>query len=420
MKIVIGKLLISLCGVAAAAYLLHRKRRVSAVGISLYYAARIAVMVGIGLAFNHYPGDVPWFRDLVNAGRHAGRFHEGYGSLFCLLLGGALSIFDSPVSVLVLFSVCEWIGALLIFRAFTRHAGVERASFALILYLFNPIVLQGVWLGGQDEGLQVLAVGVLLALLGAASRWVRPLAAAVSLHATKPQSLWAVAPFLLAPGLVEWAGFALFAAVFVVAFHVVGFHDYAFLGFQSPIVCSGTVWFVVEKTLGHAPGIPVSLGIVSGLFLLATLWCLGLPDATVQARLTQAGFAVVLYALIFALFGPFVFPQYCTCALPFVGYLYDRQRSPRWLPAVFGFWSFMYAVDATFNYRVFHGFRPGSPLSAAGILWALAIIGLHAVLLGAVLQQLRRSGATLAGGWRSLGGRLRVWGPPGIRPERIP
>lgn len=407
MTMVFAKMLINVCGIFAAVWLLRTRHEVDGLKISFYYLIRLSIMVAVGGVINYYPGDVPWFRDAINAGRHAGTFNEGYGGFFCLLLSGALSIFDSPMSILIVFNICEWIGALLVFHAFKKYHGDGIASCSLILYMFNPIVLQGAWLGGQDEGMQFLAVGILLTLLDKSSRWMVPLAASVMLHATKPQSLWVVAPFLIGRRMADWTLCGVFSVGILACFHFTNIHHYSFLNFQSPIVCSGTIWFVLEKTLGYPVNIPLALALVFAAFLWITVWCMGLPVDSMHNRVRQVGFAAVLFALIFALCGPFVFPQYCTYALPFVGYLFYQQKCSKWMVGLYILWSCLYSLDATLNYRVFNAFKSGSSLSTSGCVWALMIIVLHVTMIGIVIRSLRQSGGSLRRGMTLLLSKLK-------------
>lgn len=408
MKLIVAKLAVNVLGLCLAFGLAKKKIKITTPIITVYFAARLSAMACIGIMVNYYPGDVTWFQTLINEGWADGHFRLAYGSLFCVMLGATLEVVNSPLTILIVFSFCEWIGTLLIFKASYKYYSERTASTAVMLYLLNPITLQGVWLGGQDEGIQILAVGLLLWVLGTKqSGGLVPLFGSIMVHATKPQSLWVVAPFLHPFRRLHWMLFALFIILLFAVTNLTGLHSYRFIQTDSPVIGGSSVWFLLEKASGWFPHTGVAFGLVFMFFSLGSLLCMGLPTVTIQDKITQIGFVSILFALIYALIGPFVFPQYCTYALPFIGLLVLNARPSIIVMTVYALWSLLYSLDASVIYRIFKAFQLGSPLSLTGYVWTTTIVMLHFVMLGIILNRIYLSGGTLKRGMASLVSKLR-------------
>lgn len=392
---------ISCLGLFLSLWLVKRQQKTTVWIIGGYYGARLLGLLFLlfGLKMP-YPSDLPWFVNILAEGMNSGGFHTAYGSLFCYLMGSIGCVWSSPLALVIVFSFFELVGVLLVRGVLQRISGQRFSDACLWLYMLNPIVLQGVWLGGQDEAIQVFSVSVLLWLMVSQRNLLLPVAGAFLLHLTKPQSIWLIGAFLVTGNLLEWTIFSAVAAGIFCLGTLTGLHHYELggLGAQA-IVPSGNVCFFSVKVFGQTLNGTYVLVLIGVLFLIEAIFCMGGSGKGERKNdLLATAIASVLFGLTFAFLSPFVFPSYITYAIPFFAIiLIDAHASKRaW--SAYALWSVAYSMDATLNYRVFQSIPKGNELSPAGTLWAALILALHIWLFVEVLAIARHKGFSLRKG----------------------
>ncbi len=401
MVMIIVRLCIAVLGVALSLGLVRAQRKVTSCIIASYFALRL-----LGIAFLifvlkvPYPGDLPWFMQFLSEGFREGTFHRWYGSLFCFMIGGLSCAIPSPFALIALFSVFEVVGAFLIWKALGRLVSRSFSDACLWLYMLNPIVLQGVWLSGQDEAIQVFCVGVLLWLFDSSKQILLPALGGVLLHLTKPQSLWLIGAFLVTGNLLDWTVFGVVSAGIIGLGMMTGLHYYELAGLGGQVIVpSGNVCFFSEKVFGQTLNGTCVLVVIGVLFLIEAIFCMGgAAKGERKNDLLATAFASVLFGLTFALLSPFVFPSYITYAIPFLALLLVAAHASKRAWSAYALWSVAYSMDATLNYRVFQSIPKGNELSPAGALWAALILALHVWLLVEVLAIARQKGFSLRKG----------------------
>lgn len=159
--------LVTIIGAIGAVAAAKFSERIGWRSLVAYYALRMGAMAVLMLLCGQMPPDVSgWYMHgqwMVNKGMFPGvdfltPYYLGMNGLIAL----AVWIYDSPFSIVCLFSVVEFLGVLVFYRCFQRMMDDRRSKQAMILYCTSPIVMYNSWLGAQDEPIIMLALGCLL------------------------------------------------------------------------------------------------------------------------------------------------------------------------------------------------------------------------------------------------------------------
>ena len=190
----------------------------------VYYAVRIAAMVAAMEALGMVPYDVSgWHLHagwMVEKGMFPGRdFLSPYNLGFNGLLALCESVWRSPSSIIVLFTLCEALALRLLYRVADKLLGKKTAKRGMILYLSSPICLMQSTFSAQDETLFTLAIVAYLYFTFVADSPVgRSLTSVFSVLCTK-----LIAPFFMVPFVLirRWRAVAVFGVAFAAYIGVV-------------------------------------------------------------------------------------------------------------------------------------------------------------------------------------------------------
>ncbi len=130
-----------------------------------YYILRLLSMF-ILLKFSVVPYDVVgWYQhaDWILSGGIPGlNFSTPYNIGFEYLLAACVRVYDSPFSIIVLFTVAELVALILLHKSLRFLANPLIANRVIILYLTNPVTWFNSWLAAQDESLLLLVLSVFI------------------------------------------------------------------------------------------------------------------------------------------------------------------------------------------------------------------------------------------------------------------
>ena len=266
-------------------------------------------------------------------------FSVNTGLLFSYLTSGAVALVDHPLSIAVLFQVTEGLGLWLALSAAKTWMPERGRRVACALYLINPLVLSRLWLAGQDECMQILALGIVLRLV----QW-RPVVPTVLgttavVYATKVFALWMVVPLAIRKG-AKWIAVAVVVNVLLaLALYAVGIEPVR-LTFSRPdnqadqlaqLVSAGNIWSLLLQLVPE-----LSLGVIPKVVAVVSLVVTAVFLALNRHRGSDAEFLLVgtaLVTLIFQITYMMTFPQYVvTVVLALLLVLLGRDINDRWVP----------------------------------------------------------------------------------------
>ena len=412
MKMVLAKLVVSVTVCILGVWGLRLSDKLSSTKIVLYYGIRLGFMAVYLFALNgSYPSDMPGFFEQarrVLGGEIPNRdFLMPYGFFFNYLLALPLLIWNHPFTIVILFSVMECCGILMIRKALAKlTVDIALVNKSIILYLCSPIVVQCLWLGVQDEALQVTLVGILLLLYALNKSNMVVIFSVIGMAITKIFSSWLVAPFLVTYKNKKWYLFLLITAVFY--FTLILF-DIKIISsvFErldggdvlEKLITAGNIWYFVKLVFGSVPNyFPEILVLVS--FCMIMVFCFSGYNGE---KFTRENFSniilpmLILFPFAFNIFYKMTFITYISYAIPFIS-LFMLKNASRTANVIYLVWAVLYSVNDTFCYRILY--HPMSTrLVALTTLYEGLLVVISIYLCVVVVRHFVRQGYSLKSGF---------------------
>ena len=359
-----------------------------------YYAVRIAAMVAAVEALGMVPFDVSgWHLHagwMVEKGMFPGRdFLSPYNLGFNGLLALCESVWRSPSSIIVFFTLCEALALRLLYKVADKLLGRKVTKRGMILYLSSPICLMQSTFSAQDETLFTLAIAAYLYFTFVAdSRVGRSLTSVFSILFTK-----LIAPFYMVPFVLirRWRAAAVFGIAFVAYLCVVrllGLDPFCLAFGREPGLAASADDILGLTTSGNLASLfPMVSDTVRNVALVVLLSVTGLaalrPLLTVTddcGKLRLATRLMTVWLLIFMLFYRMTYTYYVIPVFPLVCLMaQDSAFLPRRLRPVAVVWVFLFAfkdmLQAGYDY---HGFLAGHP-------WVMTLVSALCVVMTVVL-----------------------------------
>ena len=342
-----------------------------------YYVVRIAAMVAAVEALGMVPFDVSgWHLHagwMTEKGLFPGRdfltpYHLGFNGLLAL----CESIWRSPSSIIVFFTLCEALALRLLYKVADKLLGNKVAKRGIILYLSSPICLMQSTFSAQDETLFTLAIAACLYFTFVADSPTGR--SATSIFAVSCTKL--IAPFYMVPFLLlrRWKTVAFFGLIFVaymVATELFGLHPLNLAFGREPGLAAPADDILGLATSGNlASLLPMVPGAIWNVMLVALLsvtllaslrpLCSAMDDCvrlSLAVRLMTVWVQVfmLLYRMTYSYYLIPVFPLMCLMAQ-------DEGFLPRRLRPVAVVWVFLFAFKDMLQIGCdLYGFLPGRP-----------------------------------------------------------
>ena len=366
-----------------------------------YYIVRIAVMVAAVEALGIVPYDVSgWHLHagwMVEEGMFPGRdfltpYHLGFNGLLAL----CETVWRSPASIVILFSLCEALAMRLLYKVTDKLLGTQTAKRGAILYLTSPICLMQSTLSAQDETLFTLFLATFLYFTFVAeSAKGRSLVSVLTVFCTKLLAPFYMFPFLL---LKRWKAMTVFVAAmmgYLVAAWLAGLHPLLLRFGRQPGLDAPADEIVSIATFGNIPtllpGVPEMIWTALLLASLSVTFFAGarsLFGETDPARRLRSS-TLLLFSLLleFMLLNRMTYSYYLIPVFPLLClFAQDESTLPRrWRPVAVA-WLFLFAFKDMFHAGCeFHGFMEGciwgrAFVSALCVAVSGALLFLHFVL----------------------------------------
>ena len=354
-----------------------------------YYVVRIAAMVAAVEAFGMVPFDVSgWHLHagwMVEKGLFPGRdfltpYHLGFNGLLAL----CESVWRSPSSIIVFFTLCEALALRLLYKVADKLLGNKVAKRGMILYLSSPICLMQSTFSAQDETLFTLAIAACLYFTFVEDLPTgRSATSILTVFCTK-----FIAPFYMVPFLLfrRWKAVAFFGLVFAAymwASGLFGLHPLNLAFGREPGLAAPADDILRLATCGNLasllPMVPdaiwnTALVALLSVTLLASLHPLfAAPDD--HARLCLAIRLMTVWLLAFMLFYRMTYSYYLIPVFPLMCMMVqDEGFLPRHLRPVAVAWAFLFAFKDMLQAGCDHyGFLPGQP-------WVLTVCSAFCVM----------------------------------------
>ena len=421
---VLGRLVISIVACVVALIWMRHHKTVTTASIVAYCGIRLGILVVYIFALKgSLPGDLPGFMEQAQRalnGEIPNRdFSTPYSIPFVYLLALPLLIWEHPFSYIVMFAIAECFGILLIQKALlklTNDAALVNKS--MILYMCSPIVLQLLWLSGQDEALQVTLVGLLLYIYASQKENTTTVLSFVGTAVTKIFSLWLIAPFLMTYKPSRWLLFLGLVACFcgVLVFFDIKLFSTVFerpAGQESDhletMVIVGNVWWLVQGVLGFVPAyLPEALVLVS--FIAILVFCFSKCEAGCSRNPHEAFWNVILPGLIlfpfaFNVFYKMTYVCYVAYAIPFISLFFLKYTS-RAVLVVYLSWAVLSSINWPF--QVYFLRKPTFSSGGVVLVWiGEFLIVAVTIYLGMVfIRHYARQGYSLKAGFVNWKNRL--------------
>ena len=359
-----------------------------------YYIVRIAVMVAAVEAIGIVPYDVSgWHLHagwMVEKGLFPGRdfltpYHLGFNGLLAL----CETVWRSPASIVVLFTLCEAVALRLLYKVADKLLGNKVAKRGIILYLTSPICLMQTTLSAQDETLFMFAISAFLYFTFVAdSAKGRSLVSALSVFCTKLLAPFYMFPFLL---LKRWKAMAVFVAAlggYLAAAWLFGLHPLLLRFGREPGLDAPADEIAGIATFGNIPSllpdVPEMIWTALLLASLAVTFLAGarslFGEADAARRLRSSTLLLFSLLLEFMLLNRMTYTYYLIPVFPLVClFAQDESALPRrWRPVVVT-WLFLFAFKDMFHAGCeFHGFM-------AGCIWGRTLVSALCVAVSAML-----------------------------------
>ena len=359
-----------------------------------YYAIRIAAMVAAVEALGMVPFDVSgWHLHagwMVEKGMFPGRdFLSPYNLGFNGLLTLCESVWRSPSSIIVLFTLCEALALRLLYRVADKLLGKKTAKRGMILYLSSPICLMQSTFSAQDETLFTLAiVAYLYFTFVADSPAGRSLTSVFSVLCTK-----LIAPFFMVPFVLirRWRAAAVFGvafAAYIGVVHLLGLNPFCLAFGREPGLAAPADDILGLTTSGNLASLfPMVSDTVWNVALVLLLSATGLvalrpllAATDDRDRLGLATRLMTVWLLIFMLFYRMTYTYYVIPIFPLLCLMaQDETFLPRRMRPVAVVWVFLFAFKDMLQAGCdYHGFLSGRP-------WVTTVFSVFCVATTAVL-----------------------------------
>ena len=355
---IIASLCVMAAGFAAVRFFLDR---LGVKSLLAYYAARVFGMFVLIVLFNQIPPDVGgwyqhglWMIDGYFPGRD---FLTPYHLGFNFLLAMACFLLRNPMAIVILFTLAEFLGVVLLYKALKGFWGEANAKKGLVLYLTSPIVFFQSFLGAQDETLVLLGIAVLLLSAIKSSKYCCYYIGIVfSVFLTKILAIMYLFPFA---AIKRYKGvFVLLGVVgvYLAIVHLMGVNPFDLrFGRRLGVVANadkifamktiGNIWFFAPKCDARICLLLLLIGMVLVALPVIKVFLKG--NAQMDVMIAHSVYLSVMWVLVFSLFYKMTFASYLIPVLPFVCLL--MVRSPAVCFAGVS-WSFFNAVKDTLSY----------------------------------------------------------------------
>ncbi len=400
-KLLMGIVLAGL-SVGTAAWLRRQRTmaaRLPGVGVlcAAYLLVRLATLLLVHKILHlKIPSDIPGYVDQGMQVLHGAvplrDFASPYGFLFHYVLAAAIWIKPSPLAIMFAFQIGECLGLWLLLRAVQSRLpdrAVDRELF--VLYALNPLIVVSLWLGGQDECLLILVLGVAVTLATARTNPLQSVLPALLLLTTKIFALWILAPLLRVQRLGQAMLMGIWIVVAMAAVSIISGsvpQSFRFSRDQgqddlSSMTTSGNAWYWLEHAAHRPLGVPAAALCLLAL-AAAALWLYPRARGADPLRYVLVGTA--LCGLTYQVFYKMTFPAYLApgiaalLALRVLGHLSWRSFLLATLAATL--WPF----EITFYYWI----REQHALAAVARLAFVAADAATILVTAAALLQLLR------------------------------
>ena len=342
-----------------------------------YYVVRIVAMVAAVEVLGMVPFDVSgWHLHagwMVEKGLFPGRdfltpYHLGFNGLLAL----CESVWRSPSSIIVFFTLCEALALRLLYKVADKLLGHKVAKRGMILYLSSPICLMQSTFSAQDETLFTLAIAACLYFTYVTdSRAGRSATSILAVFCTKIIAPFYMVPFLL---LRRWKAAAIFGLIFaayLMATGLFGLHPLNLVFGREPGLAAPADDILGLATSGNLvslfPMVPdtiwnVALAALLSVTLLASLRPLS-SALDERAGLSLAIRLMTVWILAFMLLYRMTYSYYLIPVFPLMCLMaQDEGFLPRRLRPVAVVWGFLFAFKDMLQVGCdFYGFLPGRP-----------------------------------------------------------
>ena len=366
------------------------------VGIKLfwtYYIIRILSMYVLCVVAGQVPADVVgWYMHakwMAIDGVFPGKgfltpYYLGMNFLFWL----SVRCWDSPFSIIAMFTFVEVVCVTLSFRMFRLYVGERDARRVSILYLTSPIVTMCSWFGAQDEPVILLAVVCVFCLLQTSRQtWLFLFASFAGICFTKILTAFFLQPLYFSRKyktvLLCFGGFLLY----IVLSFLVGIDPFNLVfGRRLGLFAEGDD-LILQKTIGNfwfifssVPNIIQTLifFLVIGLLTALPFYRLFFSgDKSAETAIDISVAILVVWGLTFMVLYRMSFATYLIPILPFVWCITLKGR----LNGVFVLaWSWIVAIK---DHLYFARFR--LPFDSGIASWALISITIICVVCTCLL-----------------------------------
>ena len=368
-----------------------------------YYAVRIAFMVAAVEALGMVPFDVSgwhlhagWMLDGLFPGRDfLTPYHLGFNGLLAL----CESVWRSPSSIIVFFTLCEALALHLLYKVADKLLGRKVAKRGVILYLSSPICLMQSTFSAQDETLFTLAIAAFLYFTFVADSPIgRSVTSVLTVFCTK-----LIAPFFMAPFVLirRWRAVTVFIvafAAYLVGVRLLGFNPFCLAFGREPGLTAPSDDILGLATSGNLASLfPMVSGTIWNVVLVALLSVTGLaalrPLFTETDERTRLGIAtrlMTVWLLLFMLFYRMTYTYYVVPVFPLMCVMaQDETFLPRRLRPVAVAWTFLFAFkDMLQTGCDYYGFLPGR-LWVPTVYSAFCVATTAALIVQTVRAELR-------------------------------
>ena len=376
-----------------------------------YYALRIAFMVAVVEALGMVPFDVSgWHLHagwMVEKGMFPGRdfltpYHLGFNGLLAL----CESVWRSPSSIIVFFTLCEALALRLLYKVADKLLDDKTARQGIILYLSSPICLMQSTFSAQDETLFTLAIAAFLYFTFVADSPIgRSVTSVLTVFCTK-----LIAPFFMAPFVLirRWRAVTVFIvafAAYLVGVRLLGFNPFCLAFGREPGLTAPSDDILGLATSGNLASLfPMVSGTIWNVALVVLLSVTGLAslrplpaETGDRARLSLAIRLMTVWLLLFMLLFRMTYSYYLIPVFPLMCLMVqDEAYLPRRMRPVAVAWSFLFAFkDMLQTGCDYYGFLAGQTW-VMSLVSALCAVSTTMLLLGqiTIFKGGSQSGAT--------------------------
>ena len=175
--------------------------RMPVYGIVLYYVFRLSAVAYLHFVAGYAAFDLHgWYEhaERMLNGEFPGRdFSSPYGLGFNGLIALSVLIVHHPFSIVVVFSIIEFIGVLLFRKGFATAFAPCLGDSVCWLYMTCPFVINNLGFEMQDEGILMAIMAGMFYVYARRIDWLLPIVAACGLLLTKLLAVIYVAPFFV-------------------------------------------------------------------------------------------------------------------------------------------------------------------------------------------------------------------------------